>query len=515
MKHFSVIFVLVVLVSTFTAVFPQIQQQDQQKIFVKTGIESYGQFRNANSHVFYDSTALDSFILATMNTYHFPGVQACIVKDDQLIWKGAYGYANIGHNRPVTDSTLFYLASISKTFAATAMMQLWENGSFNLDDDINNYLPFFQVRNPYHPNTPITFRMLLTHTSSIRDNSYGLGVKGSDSPIRLDSFLVNYLVPGGSYYHSSNYNSSTPGTKWEYTNKGVALIGYLVETISNSSFEQYCQDSIFIPLGMYETSWFQANLDTTHIAMPYYYSGGSYHPYGHHGTPGYPASQLRTSAVQLSRFLRAYIQNGQIDGVRILDSTTVDLMTTEHLLADPNMVYWWPYWQGFIWRIYSNELPYWGNQRFCGHWGASQGARAGMDYVFNNVDKLGVIVLNNGESEPPIIQKLVNELFIYEYLYDEIFSHTDEVPMDYSLKQNYPNPFNPKTNIEFSIYRSEFVRLKLYNLLGQEVATLVSEKLAAGNYKYDWDAGNLASGVYLYRLQAGDYVQTRKMVLMR
>jgi len=88
-------------------------------------------------------------------------------------------------------------------------------------------------------------------------------------------------------------------------------------------------------------------------------------------------------------------------------------------------------------------------------------------------------------------------------------------PTSYVLSQNYPNPFNPTTAIEFSIPKSEFVTLKIYNTLGEEVTTLVSDMLSAGSYDYEWDASNLASGVYLYRLQAGDYVETRKMVLMR
>ena len=87
---------------------------------------------------------------------------------------------------------------------------------------------------------------------------------------------------------------------------------------------------------------------------------------------------------------------------------------------------------------------------------------------------------------------------------------------DFLLMQNYPNPFNPTTNIEFSIPKSEFVTLKVYNILGEEVATLVAEKLAAGSYKYDWSrTAGMASGVYLYRIQAGDYVDAKKMILLR
>jgi hypothetical protein len=95
-------------------------------------------------------------------------------------------------------------------------------------------------------------------------------------------------------------------------------------------------------------------------------------------------------------------------------------------------------------------------------------------------------------------------------------------PKEYSLRQNYPNPFNPTTNIEFSIPKSEFVTLKIYNILGEEVATLVSERLTAGSYKYDWparssggDASSLSSGVYFYKIKAGAFQQINKMILLR
>jgi polyhydroxybutyrate depolymerase len=96
-----------------------------------------------------------------------------------------------------------------------------------------------------------------------------------------------------------------------------------------------------------------------------------------------------------------------------------------------------------------------------------------------------------------------------------IKSAASPIPRKFGLSQNFPNPFNPSTNIEFSIPKSEFVILKIYNLLGQELSTLVSEKLNAGKYQYTWDASSLASGVYLYRLQAGNYTETKKVILVR
>jgi hypothetical protein len=86
---------------------------------------------------------------------------------------------------------------------------------------------------------------------------------------------------------------------------------------------------------------------------------------------------------------------------------------------------------------------------------------------------------------------------------------------EFRLSQNYPNPFNPTTTIEFDLPHPQFVTLNIYNVIGEKVATLVSEKLTEGKYKYEWNTPKYASGVYMYRLQAGEYIETKKMVLMR
>jgi hypothetical protein len=103
----------------------------------------------------------------------------------------------------------------------------------------------------------------------------------------------------------------------------------------------------------------------------------------------------------------------------------------------------------------------------------------------------------------------------YTSLRDEPLS-TSGIPITFELKQNFPNPFNPTTTIEFVIPISSEVILKIYNSLGKEVSTLVSERLSAGLHSYKWSQpAGIASGIYLYRLQAGNYVETKKMVLMR
>lgn len=91
----------------------------------------------------------------------------------------------------------------------------------------------------------------------------------------------------------------------------------------------------------------------------------------------------------------------------------------------------------------------------------------------------------------------------------------EEVPTDFTLHQNYPNPFNPSTKIKFVIPKSAFVDLKVYNVLGKEIATLVNEEKPAGTYEVDFNATNLPSGVYFYKLQAGSFVEVKKMIVLR
>ena len=110
-----------------------------------------------------------------------------------------------------------------------------------------------------------------------------------------------------------------------------------------------------------------------------------------------------------------------------------------------------------------------------------------------------------GADESHYTRKIINGITV-----GEITS-----PVAFKLSQNYPNPFNPTTNIEFSIPKAEFVTLKIYNILGQEVATLVSEKQNAGRYEYSWDATGHSSGIYYYKFESGKYSKTNKMILLR
>jgi hypothetical protein len=105
--------------------------------------------------------------------------------------------------------------------------------------------------------------------------------------------------------------------------------------------------------------------------------------------------------------------------------------------------------------------------------------------------------------------------FAFLQLLTDVEKENDEIPSEFSLKQNYPNPFNPFTTISFSISNEEFVMLKVFNSLGEEVAELVNEIKPAGNYSVPFNAGQLPSGIYFYKIAAGNFFQTRKMMLVK
>jgi CubicO group peptidase (beta-lactamase class C family) len=345
-------------------------------------------FRYKNHITRYDSASLDSFIRVTMIDEYIPGIATWASKNGQVIWQQCYGWANLEDSVAVTDTTSFMLASISKTVTGTAIMQLWERGEFNLDDDINDHLPF-AVRNHNYPDSAITFRMLMTHTSSIHDQEWILGplAQPGDPNIPLNVILHEYLVPGGTYYSTLNYSNAVPGTNYDYSNVGIALLGYLVETIEDSldSFPIHCQDSIFAPLDMDHTSWFLAGMDTNNIAVPYHWNGVTFVPYEHYGYPLYPSVQLRSSAKALAQHLTVIQQYGIVDTVRILDSTTVALILSPHFTVDSTHT------MGLTWNYVAI-----GSRWVWSHTGSWLGAST--VYGFCPDESSAVIVLTNGES---------------------------------------------------------------------------------------------------------------------
>ncbi|MFC4098069.1 serine hydrolase domain-containing protein [Paenibacillus xanthanilyticus] len=270
---------------------------------------------------------LDRFVEAKMNKSGITGASIALIEDNKLARIIHYGMADAEKDKPVTDETMFQIASVSKTVTATAVMQLAEKGSIGLDDDINEYLPF-RVAHPKFTDTPITFRMLLTHTSSIDNNwdvydsLYTLHDGGGDSPLSLETFLSGFLVSGGKWYdEEKNFTNKQPGTTFAYSNIGYGLLGYLVEEISGMPFPAYTQQHIFDPLGMTSTKWLHADLtDPTRLAIPYEAKNKPITPYSF---PTYPDGALKTTAADFAKFYLAIMNGGRGEHGSILTASSI------------------------------------------------------------------------------------------------------------------------------------------------------------------------------------------------
>jgi len=374
---------------------------------------------------------LDDFIRARMGMDHVPGLAACTVRGERLVWSAGYGFANIEAQIPMTPETLLNIGSISKTVTATAVMQLWETEEFALDDDVSAYLPF-AVRNPRYPETPITFRQLLTHRSSITDGpAYGASYACGDPAVSLSDWIRGYFMPDGPYYDGEeNFHAWEPGTPdppprpRAYSNVGFGLLGYLVETLSGTPFSAYCQDKIFRPLGMRKTAWNLADIDTSKHAVPYSFvpeefempddltfesmlpapgltpadlKPGKHAPHCLYSFFNYPDGLVRTSVSELSRFLRAYILGGAFEGTRILRPDTVAMMLSNDHYG--RALCWSP-------RAMDNGDSLWG------HGGGDPGISTYMG--FRPEDGVGVILFHNfgspGDGANEILERLLQEV---------------------------------------------------------------------------------------------------------
>ncbi len=154
-------------------------------------------------------------------------------------------------------------------------------------------------------------------------------------------------------------------------------------------------------------------------------------------------------------------------------------------------------------KIDNSESSSWKNIGFVEGSGTSNSQK---NYSFEDKN------INNGTYEYRLKQIDNNGQFKYSSTAKVLIN---SIPKVYALNQNFPNPFNPSTKISYQISKSEFVSLKVYDILGNEVSTLVNEKKSPGNYEINFDASSLSSGVYFYQIKAGNFVQTKKMTLIK
>jgi CubicO group peptidase (beta-lactamase class C family) len=266
---------------------------------------------------------LDGFMSYSLAKDDIAGAVVVVVKDGQILTQKGYGYADVATHKPVDPAkTLFRPGSVSKLFTWTAVMQLVEQGKLNLDQDVNTYLDF---KIPPYDGKPITLRNIMTHTA------------GFEEVIRdLIAHDPKALMPLGTYVKTHRPERIfEPGTTPAYSNYATALAGYIVERTSGESFDNYIERHIFTPLGMTNSSFRQPLPANLVPQMSTGYKRASGDPQKFEIVVPAPAGSLSSSGVDMGRFMIAHLQNGELDGNRILSAGTAEQMHNTPLTLLP------------------------------------------------------------------------------------------------------------------------------------------------------------------------------------
>ena len=249
------------------------------------------------------------------------------MKDGEVLFEKGYGYADLENEVPVnTETTSFQIASISKVFTATAVMQMVQQGKLSLDEDVNNYMTAFKIDNPY--SKPVTLRTLLTHTSGL-DFKIPLLIPSSGDVLfnSLDSLENNLKENLPSVIRE-------PGTFCQYNGYGIALAGYLVEMASGEPLDRYITENVLEPLGMNYSSYGLTKSVLPNMSKPYRYIFGKTIKQSYTLMSDHPAGSICASASDMADFMLAHLNNGEFNGKRILNSDTAIEMHTHQYPVD-------------------------------------------------------------------------------------------------------------------------------------------------------------------------------------
>ncbi|WP_394780028.1 serine hydrolase domain-containing protein [Undibacterium sp.] len=374
-------------------------------------------------------------------------LSALAIRNGKVVYQHSFGERRMalsGSKAEAADSqTLYRIASVSKLVAAIGALRLVDQGKLDLDADIGNYLGF-KVRNPHYPDIAITTRMLLTHTSSLRDEGgYSFPVE-----VKLDSVLL----PAGKNYGkglqwaaapaAAAEGSRAPGKYFEYCNFNWGLIGTIVEAVSGQRFDRYMRQAVLVPLninGGYSPEELTQH-DVDNLAVLYRKQGSdevwnaagpwvvqtddyqgklpvpragldAYIP-GSNATLFSPQGGLRISTAGLSRVMLMLMNGGELEGVRILSTKSVSAMLSEQWQYDAaasngdNYQGLFQAWGLGAQRFSDASTAHWGDRvvsgggfKAYGHLGFAWGLNSG--FIFDPVTRNGMIYIIGGVGADP------------------------------------------------------------------------------------------------------------------
>ncbi len=338
-------------------------------------ISTFGQFTKTETDL--------QTLLTKTNTV---GLAVAVVKKGKLIYTHSFGFKDMEKNIQLGDSDIFRIASISKSFSATAIMQLVKTKKLALNDDFSK-LVGFKVRNPKFPETVITLKMVLSHTSSIND---------SEGYFDLDA-----INPEKGKNWEKCYNNYEPGTGYLYCNLNFNMVGAVIEKITGERFDGYIKNHILNPLGLYGGYWVES-LQQDRFATLYEYNTSlkkftpspmAYAPRTEeiknyvmgYTTPIFsPTGGMKISATDLAKYMTMHMNYGKYEGKRIISKKNSKLMQTK--VSDK---------EGYGLAIGTSDKLISG-KTLKGHTGSAYGLFSAM--FFDPKEKFGIVVITNGTN---------------------------------------------------------------------------------------------------------------------
>ena len=328
----------------------------------------------------------EAYVAEALRTWGIPGLALAVVKDDSVVFARGFGVRRLGEATPVTERTLFAIASCTKAFTAAALAMLVDSAKVAWDEPATEYLKGFQLYDPY-VTRELTVRDLLSHRSGL---SRGDGLWWA-TPYSRDEVLrrVRYLEPSWSFR-----------SRYGYQNIMFVAAGQIVPTVAGKSWDEFVRERIFAPLGMTTSTTSVAALPTGgDVASPHQLIGGRMQPIPYRNVDNIgPAGSINSSAIEMAQWIRLQLGGGVYRGRRLLgadrikemhspqtiillDTLTERLRPSTHFLA-----------YGLGWTLYDYR-----GRKIASHGGALDGMRSIVLLVPE--EHLGVVVLSNG-GEP-------------------------------------------------------------------------------------------------------------------
>lgn len=354
------------------------------------------------------SASFESDLKKITDKYEAVGLAIVVVKNGKPVYEKAFGYKDLETKAPLTTNDLFRIASISKSFSSTAIMQLIEKGKVSLDDDISD-LVGFKVRNPKFPDTKITLEMMLSHRSSLNDsNGY---------------FTFDVLDTTKNKDWAKSYNNYEPGTDYEYCNLNFNMIGAVLERLTDVRFDNYIKQQILNPLKL-EAGFCVDSLDQKRFAKLYDKENGvyveqkaAYNPRSEEiknytmgvSTPVFsPTGGMKISAKDLAKYMQMHMNHGKLGKVKLISKASSKKMQTG-LSAKENY--------GLA-LLETDRLIH--GEHMIGHTGSAYGLYSNM--FFEPKKKFGFVVITNGciptidRNEDIVMSKEVINLLYQDFI---------------------------------------------------------------------------------------------------